>query len=1064
MMLNRLISFSLRRRALVLAAAAVICALGLYSALTLPVDVLPNLNRPTVSVMAEAPGLQPEDVERQVAVPIEAALSGATGSATVRSVSGNGFALIHVEFGWSSDVYRNRQVVQERLDQLGGALPAGVKPAMLADASIMGEILLIGLAPATSDDEHLMELRAFADWTLRPKIMSLPGVANVSVIGGRRRQCQVLADPQAMRDGGVSLAELKEALQQADSRGAGGALIEADREIAVETFGRATSADAIAAAVIKMNENVPVRVGDVAPVRIGPEAPRGDAALNGKPALILAIQKQAGADTRAVTAEVDRALDPLRGSVPAGARMETQLFRQADFIGTGVRNVSESLGVGAGLAAVILLLFLFRIRPALVTLAAVPVSLFGTALVFKLFGQSINCMTLGGIAIGVGELADDAIVDVENVQRRLAENNARARPLTILESVFAASVEVRSAIIYGTAMVLLALGPLFFLPGLDGRLFTPLAAAYITSIFVSMFVALTLTPALASLLLKNTRAQTESPLLRTSKSVARKFYDLTLPRPGAVLALLLLSLGVAAAVASGLGRDYLPPFNETTLTIQLKAWPEISLAESNRLATQVEELLLSVPEVRATGRRTGRTELDEHAEGLHSSEIDVTFWNASGEATAGERARPAALRPRETVLREIQEKLRDLPALAVSIGQPIGHRIEHLLSGVRAPVVIKIRGDDLETLRRISSRVDTALRSVSGVTQIQIERPSRVPRVRPRFNSDALANSGFTSTGLAEYIQTMLNGQVISRGSAARRSPELLLWSTDEARKSVDSLRELPLVASNGAYVRLADVAEFVDSEGPAEIRRENGARKVTVACAVEGRDLGSAIGDMQRAVASAVTLPPGYTLDFGGEFEGRRAATRTLIPSALCALIVAALLLFGHFRSGAAVLLVLLNIPFAFVGGIAALALAHESLSLASLIGFITLAGISGRNGVLLVSHYIHLIRVEGLPFNRETVVRGSQERVAPVLMTALTTGLALIPLIIRRGQPGQELLHPMALVVVGGLISTTLLDFAVTPALFLKFFRFNPAQRSEPAASFTAPAERPAVEQTKS
>ena len=1085
-MLNRLIAISLRRRAAVLVAAVLVSAFGLAAALRLPVDVLPDLNRPTITVMAEAPGFQPEEAELQVAAPIEAALLGAPGSANVRSLAGAGFAVVYAEFEWNSDPSRNRQAVQERLAQLTG-LPPGVKPVLLPESSIMGEIMLIALTPnPAADSEAPMELARFAEWTLRPRLLAVPGVAQVTLIGARRRQWQVLADPQAMRIRNVTFAELKEALQQAQSGGGGGSVVEADRGVAVFVSGQARNAGDLAQAWIKTNENAPVKIGDVAEIRAAPQAQRGDAGLNGNPALIVAIQKQPNAGTRQVTAAVDRALDDMRSGLPAGAELERGVFRQSDFIAAAIGNLAESLGAGAALAALVLLLFLFRIRPAAVTMAAIPLSLLATAAVFKLFGQAVNCMTLGGIAIAVGELADDAIVDVENIQRRLAENAARLQPLPAVEVVFSAACEVRSAVVYGTAVVLLALVPLFFLPGLEGRLFIPLAGAYVAAIFVSMAVALTVTPALAYLFMGSAGAaqalvvrpnsieelkgvkqpatglfhtfqissvgppsQAPSPILRFCKGIALRLCRFGISRPLTMLATVLIFLAAAAAALPGLGTGFLPPFNEKTLTIQVKAWPEISLAESNRLAAQVEQILLSVPEVRATGRRTGRAELDEHAESVCSSEIDVTFWdNSSPVATAPggpqaltlpprARAPPAVLRSRQTVLHEIQEKLRDLPALSVSIGQPISHRIDHLLSGMSAPIAIKIRGGDLGVLRGLAARTESALRGISGVVQVQNERPSLVPGIQVRLKRDAAALYGFTSAALTDAVHTVLNGQVLARANSARQAQDVLLWSAEELRQRPEALGGMPLVSPAGAVARLADVADLIDTQGPAEIRHEGGMRQVAVACNITGRDPGGAAEEIQRTVNQALqpALPPGYTVSYGGQYENRRQAGQILWPLSLLALLAASVLLYSHFRALAPVLQVLLNIPFAFIGGVAALALAREPLTLAGTIGFITLAGIASRNGVLMISHYIHLIQHEGQRFDRETIVRGSQERVAPVLMTALTTGLALVPLAFSKGEPGKEMLYPMALVVIGGLISTTLLDFIVTPALFLRF-----------------------------
>jgi CzcA family heavy metal efflux pump len=1053
MMLNRLISFSIRHRGAVLVTAALISAFGLYSAFQLPVDILPNLARPTVAVMAEAPGLRPEDVELQITIPLESALSGLSGAATVRSLSGNGFSIVYAEFDWKSDPWRNRQAVQERLDVVAANNPAGIKPVMLPDSSIMGEIMLIALTPEATN-EHQFALRAYVDWSLRPRLLAIPGVAQVSAIGGRKSQWQVLPDASALREHGITFGQLKETLQQACGNAGGGQIVERNGEISVGGSAQPPSLSDLSKALIKLSDGRAVRVSDVATVRVGTQMPRGDGALNGNPAVILAIQKHPAADTRQVIAGIDNLLQEIHSDLH-GVNIESHLFRQSDFIREGIGNVTESLSIGAALAVGVVLLFLFRLRPALVTLTAIPFSLLTTAAVFKLFGQSINCMTLGGIAIAIGELADDAIVDVENVQRRLSENSAKPDPLPVFKVVYLASTEIRSSIVYGTMVVLLALLPLAFLPGVEGRLFIPLAAAYVTSIFMSMLTALTLTPALCSLLPGSTSGHGDAPVLRACKSGARAIYDLCIPRPWTVIAVLAILLAVATAVFFNLGRDFLRPFNETTLTVRMKAWPGISLAESNRLARQVDEILLSIPEVRAIGRRTGRAELDEHTEGLHSSETDVAFWNSSDTYTAG-RQKPATLRPRDAVLREIREKLQPLEAMSFSISQPISHRIDHLLSGAKAPIVLKLRGGDLSTLRMLTTRAEAAIRGIPGVIEIQDDKPSLVSQIRTTPRRDALANFGFTAAEINEILQIALSGRVLSPGRSIRQPSDIVLWSADEVRASSEALQELPLLSPSGAWLRLSDVVNFQDAEGPSEMRRENGMRQVTVSCNVSGRDLGSVVENIQHAVDQALSpMPQGYTYQFSGELESRREATHVLLPVAVLALLSGAALLYFGFRSLPATLLLLINIPFAFIGGVAALAFAHETVSLASLIGFITLAGIALRNGVLLIARYTQLVYVEALPINRHTIVRASQERVAPVLMTALTTAIALVPLIVSRGQPGKEFLYPIALVVTGGMVSTTLLDFAVTPTLFLKFCKTIPApqdpQRDE---SLTAQA----------
>lgn len=1038
-MLNRIIAFSIRRRVFVLAAAALVGALGLYAALKLPVDVLPDLARPTVAVMAEAPGLTPEDIESQITSPLETALSGTPQSTTVRSLSGDGFALVYAEFSWNSNRWRNRQAVQERLDQLSARLPAAVKAGMLPDSSIMGEIVLFALTPGNADDEHLMDLRNYVDWTLRQRLLSIRGVAQVSAIGGRKRQWQVRADMQAMRDHNVTFEELFQALRQADGSRSGGPVVVQDREIGIAANGKLRSIDDISNSLVKINNGTPVKVSAVASVIAAPQMPRGDAALNGKPAIIIAVQKQPGADTREVTRAVEKILDDARLDLPDGTLVEQNVFRQAEYVASGIGNVSESVLLGSILTGLVLVLFLGRIRPAIVTLTAIPFSLLATAAVFKLFGQTINCMTLGGIAIAIGELADDAIVDVENIQRRLAQNRENGNPQTYLEVVYSASTEIRSSIIYGTLTVVLALLPLFFLSGIDGRLFVPLAGAYVTSIFMSMLIALTVTPALSSWLFKTPQPQADAAPLRACKSIARSFYRISMPRPGMVLLILLVALAGSWLLAGRLGRNYLPALNESTLTVRVKSWPEVTLAESSRLVGQIEEALLAIPEVRLVARRTGRAELDEHAEGLNSSELDVAFWNSNADEKVAGRSRPSMLRDRAVVVAEVQEKLRQFQGVSIAVGRPISHRIDHLLSGVTAPVVLKIHGGDLATLRRLSARAEAALRRIDGVVQIQTDRPGFVTRVRIRPNRDALANYGFTATEFNDVVQTALSGRTVVPAVSKEQPHDVVLWSEESLRRNPEALCELPLLSPSGAHIRLCDAADIREAEGAVEIRRENGIRQVTVACNVLGRDLGSAVDEIERDAGQALTpaLQPGYSFQFSGEFEARREAARFLIPLSALTLIIAAVLLYNALNSAAATALLLLNIPLAFIGGILALSIAQEPLSLASLVGFITLAGIACRNGVLLFSHYIHLMKREGLPLSKETIIRGSQERVAPVSMTALTTGIALLPLILSRGQPGKEFLFPVAVVVIGGLIVTTLLDFAVMPALFLKFYR---------------------------
>ncbi len=1040
-MLNAVIRFSLRNRALVLIAAVLLCAYGVFTLATLPVDVFPDLNRPTVTVMVEAPGLAPEEVETQVTFHLETALNGAPGVERVRSTSGIGLAVIWVEFGWDTDIWHDRQVVQERLNQSQEKLPPGVAPFMAPISSIMGEIMLVGLYGEGIDP---MEARTIADWVIRPRLLSVTGVAQVTVMGGSPKQYQVLADPERLRRYGITFRELQESLEEANENAGGGFVFDQNQEYLVRGLGRVRTLEDLSQSLVTQREGVAVRVQDLAEVRVGPMVKRGDGSVNAAPAVILAIQKQPGVDTRSLTDEIDAALGQLAAGLPDKLKVEPDLFRQKHFIETAVANVVEALRDGSILVVIVLFLFLLNFRTTAITLTAIPLSLLATAIVFRAFGLSINTMTLGGIAVAIGELVDDAIVDVENIFRRLRENRHTSAPKPALEIVFEASSEIRNAIVLGTVVVLLVFLPLFALSGIEGRLFTPLGIAYVVSIGMSLLVSLSVTPALASYLLprmKRMEAAKDGAVLRACKWAARRFYAVTFPRPKAVIVVALGLVGAGVRAVATMGTEFLPPFNEGTATINVIAKPGTSLAESNRLGALAERLILSVPEVKSTGRRTGRAEQDEHAEGVNSSEIDVDFWpeeatgDPEGHRTGQGREPPASVRPRPDVLAEIRERLDGLPGILVNVGQPISHRIDHLLSGVRAQVVVKIIGPDLAVLRKKALEVERAMRGLPGVVDLQVEQQVLVPEIRLRVRRDSAARYGFRSGDLAELFETAFNGRVISQVIEEQRFFDLALWTPAEARATTRSLGDLRLVSPTGAEVLLRDVADVVETPGPNLISRENVARRIAVLCNVQGRDLGSTVADIRKSVAMDVALPEGYSIAYGGQFESQQSATRLLLVLGLLALVGMFGVLYAHFRSVPLVVQVMLNVPFAFIGSVAALLLAGETFSVASLVGFISLTGIASRNGILMISHYIHLMTHEGVPFGRDLVVRGSQERVAPVLMTALTSGLALIPLVLAKGEPGKEVLYPVALVVLGGLMTSTLLDFAITPTIFFNY-----------------------------
>lgn len=1050
-MLNAIIRFSLHNRVLVLAAAVLLAAYGLFTATRLPTDVLPDLNRPTVTVLSEAPGLAPEEVETQVTFHLETALNGAVGVERVRSVSGLGLSVVYVEFAWGTDIRYDRQVVQERLNQVAEKLPPGVIPLMGPISSIMGEIMLVGMR---SDTLPPMEVRSLADWVIRPALLSVGGVAQVTVMGGEVKQFQVLADPEKLRRYDLTLTDLEDALEKANENSGGGFIVGSNQEFVVRNLGRVATVADIETSLVASRTNDgttrPILVRDVASVREG-GAPikRGDGSMNARPAVIMAIQKQPGSDTRELTDRIDKALDQLRPTLPKDLVINSDLFRQSHFIQSAIDNVIEALRDGSILVVIVLILFLLNVRTTFITLTAIPLSMCVTALVFKAFGESINTMTLGGIAVAMGELVDDAIVDVENVFRRLRENRHLPQPRPAIDVVFEASSEVRTSIIYGTAVVLLVFLPLFALSGIEGRLFQPLAIAYIVSILASLVVSLTVTPALSFYLLPNMKRMAEEKdglVLRGCKRFARKLYDVTMPRPWTVIGAALGLLGVGVFLVSRLGSEFLPAFNEGTATLNVVADPGISLAESDRLGAKAEELILSIPEVKSTGRRTGRAEQDEHAEGVHYSELDVDFWTADEarepekHVTVDGRKPPPTVRPKDIVLAEIREKLETVPGVAVGLGQPISHRIDHLLSGVRAQIVVKIAGPDLNTLRNLADQVQAAMNGIPGVVDLQIEKQVLIPQVRIRVDREAAARVGFKPAELVRTLETAMKGKVVSQVLDGLKSFDLVLMLEESVRNDVRRLKDVRLISPTGAVVLLSDVAGITETPGPNQISRENVQRRIVVQSNVQGRDLGRTVADIEASIAMDLPpekIPAGYTLSIGGQFEAQQSATRLILLLGSLSLVAMFAVLYSLFRSVEMVIQVMLNIPFAFIGSAFALWLAGETFSVASLVGFISLCGIASRNGILMITHYIHLMTHEGITFGREMVVRGSQERVAPVLMTALTTGLGLIPLVLAAGQPGKEILYPVALVVLGGLATSTFLDFCITPTIFLRFGR---------------------------
>jgi len=1022
-MFNALIRASLQNRPFVLAIAAAVLAWGGWTAARLPVDVFPDLNRPTVTLLTEAGGLSPEEVELLVTRPLETAMSGAPGVERVRSQSAVGLSVVWVEFGWDVEIFRARQQVAERTTQLEGQLPEGVVPTMGPVSSIMGEILLIGLV-SPEDQVPGPELRSLAERTIRPRLLAIPGISQVIGIGGGVEQVHVEVHPDRLAQRGLTLGEVRDAAAEAQGSTTGGFLEQQSQEWVVRNLARTADPADIARTVVKWVDGAPVTLGDVADVRRGVGPMRGDAGVNGQPAVILSVQKQPGTDTIALTREVERALGDLRAGLPAGVDV-VPLFRQADFIEAAVANVEEALRDGAILVTLILVLFLLNVRTTAITLTAIPLSMVVAALALHAFGLSINTMTLGGLAVAIGELVDDAIVDVENVFRRLRENRAAAAPRPALKVILDASVEVRSSIVFSTILVILVFLPLFALSGVEGRLFAPLGIAYITSILASMVVSLTVTPVLASYLLPHlgTAAERgESWLVRRLKALDRRLLAWALPRPQTVMGVTGAAVLLAAASVPFLGTSFLPPFNEGTATVNLLSTPGTSLQESDAIGTLAERLLLEVPEVASTGRRTGRAEQDEHAEGVHYTEIDVDF-EAEG-------------RPREEVLADIRARLGRIPGVVVNLGQPISHRLDHVLSGVRAQIAIKLFGPDLATLRSEAARMEARLADVPGLVDLQVERQVLTPQVQVQVDREAALRYGIAPGHLARDLETALGGVRVGQVLDGVRSLDLVVRYAPEWREDIDRIGIAPVVVADGRAVTLGQLAEVSAGSGPNQVVHEDGQRRIAISGNTAGRDVGSVVADIQAALKD-LGLPTGYYWTIGGQFESQQSASRTIALLSLLSLMGMYGALYAHFGSHALTLQVLLNIPLALIGSVAAIWASGQPLSVATLVGFITLCGIASRNTILMISHYLHLVRHEGEVFGPEMVIRGSLERLVPVAMTALCAGTALIPLAFAGGTPGKEILIPVAQVIFGGLVSSTLLDMVVTPTVFLRYGR---------------------------
>lgn len=1029
-MFKWLLASSLANRLLVLIASVVVMAYGAWTLSRTPVDVFPDLNKPTVTIISEAGGMAAEEVEQLITFPLETTMNGLPGVETVRSVSSAGLSFIYVTFDWSTEIFRARQMVSERLASMEEGLPEGVIPRMGPVSSIMGEIMQIAI-PVDTTKVSLMDVREYADWTLRPRLMAIPGVAQVIPIGGEVRQFQVQPNTTRMGELGVTHEQLEAALKGFSSNTSGGFLELSGREFLIRHMGRTSRLEDLRNLALTAKGSQPVLLRQVAEVTFAPAIKRGDAGFEGKPAVILGIQKQPTADTIALTKSVEEALVGMKGSLPRGMDAPRVTFRQASFIEASISNLQLKLIGASVFVAAILYFFLGTVRPTVIALTAIPVSILMTALVFKYFGLSINTMTLGGLAIAIGGLVDDAVVGVENVLRRLKEDRTKhpQHRLNPVEIVAKATMEVRSAILYATVIIVLVFVPLFALPGMEGRLFVPLGVAFIVSTLASLIVSVTVTPVLSYYLLPRMKSldHGDTRLLAWLKAKYQGGLQKVLERPKAALVAGGAAVLMALVAVPFFPKTFLPPFNEGTLLVGMRLNPGVTLAESAALARQAEVLVKQVPEVTHVGRRSGRAELDEHAEGVHVSELDV------GLKPTGELKRSMG-----EISADIRSRLVNLPA-AISIGQPISHRIDHMLSGVRSQIAIKIFGDDLDVLRAQADALRARLAAIPGVADLEIEKQVLAPQIKVNIDYAAAAQYGVPAPQVLRTLGSLVEGERVTQIVEGGRRFALVV-KLPEAARSTHGLGQI-LIETPTGRIPLSRIATIEESDGPNQISRDDGKRRIVLSANAQGRALSEIVDDIRAAVAQT-KLPQGYFVTLGGQFQAQEEAARLVGLLSVVSLTLMFVVLFTRYRSTKLSLLIMANIPLALVGAVFGLWLSGQPLSVAALVGFITLAGISVRNGILKVSHYVNLMRFEGEEFDRKMIVRGSLERLAPVLMTALVTAFALAPLLFEAEQPGTEVLHPVAVVIFSGLISSTLLDTFLTPAMFWLFGRED-AQR---------------------
>lgn len=1023
-MLDKIIRFSLQNRLFILMAAVLLMVGGIYTTYHMDVDVFPDLNAPTVVVMTEATGMAAEEVEKLVTFPVESAVNGATDVRRVRSSSTTGFSVVWVEFDWGTDIYKDRQIVSEKLAEVSESLPPTCgKPTLGPQSSILGEVFIIGL---TSDKTSMQDLRTIADWTIRPRLLSLGGVAQVTVLGGDIKEYQILLSPEKMRHYGITLQEVMNAAQDMNRSSAGGVLYEYGNEYIIRGVLSTNDADAIGRAVVKMDGDAPITLASIAEIKAGAKAPKlGLASHRGKPAVLMTVTKQPNASTIELTAKLDKAVEDLKTQIPADINVATDIFRQQKFIDSSIDNIKKSLYEGALFVIIVLFFFLMNVRTTLISLVTIPLSLVVSILTLKFMGLTINTMSIGGMAIAIGSLVDDAIVDVENVFKHLRQNRRlpESERKSVIEVVFNASREVRLPILNSTFIIVVSFVPLFFLTGMEGRMLRPLGIAFITALFASTLVALTLTPVLCSYLLggdKSDKAGKDPAIVRWLQKVYNVALEWVISHKKTTLGAVLALFAVALGIFFSLGSSFLPAFNEGSFTINVSTLPGVSLEESDNVGRRAEELLLTVPEIKTVARKTGRAELDEHALGVNVSEIEAPF-------ELGKRSK-------KEVVAEVRAKLNTLPGVNVEIGQPISHRIDAMLSGTRANIAIKLFGTDLDKMFLLGNQIKSEIEGIPGIADLNVEQQIERPQLQIVPNREMMAKYGITPSEFNDMVEVYLAGKVVSQVYEGNKVFDLTLKAADDSRNSIEEIRNISVDAVGGK-IPFGQIAQIRSAAGPNTINRENVARKIVISANVSDGDLQGAVTRIQKAIGDNIELPEGYHVEYGGQFESAQSASRTLLFTSLMAIIVIFLLLYGQFKDVRQASAVLLNLPLALIGGIFAIFFADKIISIPAIIGFISLFGIATRNGMLLIDRYNEL-RSEGLSLH-DAVIKGSLDRLNPILMTALTSALALVPLALGGELPGNEIQSPMAKVLLGGLLTSTMLNGFIIPVVYILISR---------------------------